>query len=690
MKKIRLVNKKERALLSDMLPYETPLTFSNKGFYDLICLCDIKTKGNSISWLSLNVGIDLFVSIIFDLDYQTVLTTIKNNGRKQSIAPNGLSTIPFVYKINHKVGEFRDLSIIHPRNQILASNFYDKYKDLIIHFCNKSDFSLRYPARVAKCVYWKDSNRMLDFIDDTVEVIEREQDNLKSFFVYKECSNIFKFFESSDYHRCEKAYNNMARLDISKCFDSIYTHSIAWATYGKDITKNILSKITLGSLNNSFGDSFDALIQDSNYKETNGIPIGPELSRVFAEIILQTIDVDLKNKLTELKIIYNRDYEIFRYVDDYFVFFNSKDTYNTITKQLQVALKAYKLHLNTSKEVIYNKPIITEITIAKNEISKLLESSINYELKEEEHPSAGDNVAQDRILLGNISINHSSLIVQFKSILKTSGASYSDVLNFTFSILEKKLKKIVRAHLKTTAKTTASSVIIDALKSIIEFSFFIYAVSPKVNTTIKLSRVLCTIINLLKTKRIELDYKHDLFKQIFDNIIIILNKNTCDDITQVETLHLITVLSQLGRDFRLPERTLANYLGLQDEQHGTYTNKHELNYFTLTTAVSYMRNLKRYNDLKCAIEDIILEKLSSKSGCIKKHTESTLIFFDFISCPYISEHTKDEILKHFSITEQSHKTALNNLTKLTKNFFITWEGFDLNQELDRKRSLDVY
>ena len=103
-----------------------------------------------------------------------------------------------------------------------------------------------------------------------------------------------------------------------------------------------------------------------------------------------------------------------------------------------------------------------------------------------------------------------------------------------------------------------------------------------------------------------------------------------------------------------------------------------------------MRNLKRYNDLKCAIEDIILEKLSSKSGCIKKHTESTLIFFDFISCPYISEHTKDEILKHFSITEQSHKTALNNLTKLTKNFFITWEGFDLNQELDRKRSLDVY
>lgn len=687
MKKIRLVNKKERALLSDMLPYETPLTFSNRGFYDLISTCDIQTKGNSISWASLNTGIDLFISIIFDLDYSTVLTTPKNNGHKELVAPNGLSTIPFTYKINHKIGEFRDLSIIHPRNQILATNFYDKYKDLIIHFCNKSDFSLRYPARVAKCVYWKDSNRMLEFIDDSVEVIEREQDNLKSFFVYKECSNIFKFFESSDYHRCEKTYNNMARLDISKCFDSIYTHSIAWATYGKDITKNILSKITSGSLNNSFGDSFDTLIQDSNYKETNGIPIGPELSRVFAEIILQTIDVDLKKKLTELDIIYKRDYEIFRYVDDYFVFFNKKDTYNIIIKQLQVALKAYKLHLNTSKEVIYNKPIITEITIAKNEISKLLEDSIHYELKEEIPLSVTNNTTQEKILSGSISINHSSLIIKFKSILKTSGASYSDVLNFTFSILERKLKTAVKKHLKTTSETTASSVIIDALKSIIEFSFFIYAVSPKVNTTIKLSRVLCIIINLLKTKRIELDYKHDLFKQIYENIILILNKNTSDDITQVETLHLITVLSQLGREFRLSERTLASYLGLQDEANGTYNNKYDLNYFTLTTAISYMRDLKRYNDLKSAIEDIILEKLLSKSGCIRKHTESILIFFDFISCPYISERTKDEILKHFSITEQSHKLALSSITK---NFFIKWEGFDLNLELDRKRSLEVY
>ena len=41
-------------------------------------------------------------------------------------------------------------------------------------------------------------------------------------------------------------------------------------------------------------------MQNLNYGETNGIVIGPEFSRIFAELILQEIDKSVKNILENL------------------------------------------------------------------------------------------------------------------------------------------------------------------------------------------------------------------------------------------------------------------------------------------------------------------------------------------------------------------------------------------------------
>lgn len=595
MKKVRLINKKERALLSDMLPYETPLIFSNKNFYDIVSklLISFSYKQKELSWKSDSLTTDLIICMLFNLNVDNISNQATIDGRKKSIIKDNLSTIPFNYKINHKNEEFRELSIIHPRNQIISSLFYDRYKNLIIHFCNKSSFSLRHPSHVAKCIFWSDEQRITDFNEDSIEMEEREQDNLKSYFVYKDHSNIFKFFESENYHRCEKIYNRMARLDVSKCFDSIYTHSLAWATYGKNITKNILSGITQGDLRNSFGDIFDTLMQDANYKETNGIPI------------------------------------------------------------------------------------------AKNKISELLEQEINY-IKTEIPQTDG----APKETKGQISVNYTNLIVEFKSILKTCNVSYSDVLNFTFSILERRLKTAIKKHLKIIPRDiTSTAMMADAMKSIIEFSFFIYAVSPKVNTTIKLSRILCILINFLKTKIFSVDLKDEIYRSIYKNIIFILDKNTVDGVTQIETLHLITILEQLGRNYRLQENNLAKYIGFNEMPNGTYIERHELNYFTISTAISYIKNKERYNDLRLALEEILLEKLEQNQSIITKNTESTLIFFDFILCPFISKNTKEKIFSFFSITDGLHKELI---LSVSKNWFINWDDFDLTVALDRKRSFDVY
>lgn len=46
-------------------------------------------------------------------------------------------------------------------------------------------------------------------------------------------------------------------------------------------------------LKESFGSKFDSLMQRMNYNETNGILIGPEVSRIFSEIILQAVDAEV-------------------------------------------------------------------------------------------------------------------------------------------------------------------------------------------------------------------------------------------------------------------------------------------------------------------------------------------------------------------------------------------------------------
>ena len=123
---------------------------------------------------------------------------------------------------------------------------------------------------------------------------------------------------SNDFIDLERKYNTLYTLDVSKCFDSIYTHSISWATKTKTFTKGMLANKSL-----NFGDAFDKLMQRCNFNETHGVIIGPEISRIFAEIIFQKIDLNVQFKLRNIDapLIKGVDYDIRRYVDDVFIYF---------------------------------------------------------------------------------------------------------------------------------------------------------------------------------------------------------------------------------------------------------------------------------------------------------------------------------------------------------------------------------
>lgn len=674
--------KKERVILSDVLPFEVPVTFSNRHLYSFLLSCKIKLEGEKISINKNNTTANQeIVKLLFGINSAKPFADGKVNFKEDE-----RDSIPFGYKIVHKENDFRELTIIHPKNQLAVIEFYDKFRDLILYYSSISPFSIRKPYRIAKYTYFKDQlhlEKLADLTDELVEQNDLEYENLKTFFVYKKYSNIHKFYESYQYHRCEKKFNRLFKFDISKCFDSIYTHSITWALLDKEVVKK-----NLNDSKKTFGNVFDNLMQKLNYNETNGIVIGPEFSRVFAELILQKIDDNAKRELEKHKLISKKDFEIFRYVDDYFVFYNEEPAKEKILTAFRLGLREFKLYLNEAKTQNYNKPIITEITIAKQKINDLLNDSLSYHLEEILVKEEGVEELARRNK-GKIYIDSNKLITKFKTIIFESKIDYKDILNFTFAIIEPKLRSLIKSYFKIVREKNTEKEFIKSLLELFDFVFFLYSVSPRVNTTIKLCRVLRLATTTLNLKdKFSIDFKHLVFKKIYDNIIFTLHKNKSVEHTQVETLYLLIALGELGNKYWLTEDVLTSYLGIKKE--GTvFSCDSELNYFTIVVSLFYMKDKVRYKNLRSFVIEKAVDKFESVDYDFRiKKAELILLLFDLIAYSYIDITTiKKKLLNLYKVTDA---TIQNDIIKARSNWFTTWTDFDFGKELDAKQSQEVY
>ncbi len=698
-KRIKIRYKKERAVLADVLPYETPVTFTNRRFYDFLTDFKItnenvikdRRKDGIVSWESDNTALDEIICLLFNIPKDSIekKDSIEEDEDKKiaycDVPTYKKTLIPFSYEVKHKEKQYRELNIPHPRNQLRVVEFYEQYKETIIYYCSLSSFSIRAPHKVATTKFYKDSLHKKKHSNDhsVIEEHDKEYKNQRSFFSYKGYSNIHKFYESDHYHRCEKKYNKLLKLDISKCFDSIYTHSIAWAILGRMNTKK-----NIPLANQTFAGQFDRLMQNINHSETNGIIIGPELSRIFAEIILQAADKKIEQTLEKEHKLKNKvHYEMFRYVDDYFIFYNEEHDKNKIVEESQHVLKEYKLHLNSAKEKEYEKPLITEMTIAKERISKLLEKGLMYKL--EEIQAELDDEESNKIYKGAIYINTKKLIIEFKTIIKECNVQYKDMLNYSFSIVERKCQAIMENYFKADPdpKNRSEEGLIKAIIGILEFVFFIYSVSPRVNTTIRLYRILQIFLSFFKENPtiVNLESKNRVFKCIYDNIHLVLRKNKQNKSTQVETLYLLIALSELGREYLLEEDVLTEYFGIKPTDNN-------LNYFSLTVILYYMKNRVKYKTLRDRIEKMVIDKFKCEKDTMEKSAEHAMLLLDMVSCPFIKEDTKRTILEFYGIddTTQNSIFVFHNTGKSKRMWFTTWEGFNFGKELDSKRSQEVY
>jgi len=321
--------KKERVILSDVLPYELPLTFSNRHLYNFLVSNKISLDRDILKWNSNDSNIELIIRLLFGIGFKdnntkitikfnsilsfnnainmlnqkilkdvfsiqfdslvidikkvndfekkflnnkeftkvlakcsytrdsnekitflnnqdlivflkSILLTrnikideqfrsltmlrkdiksLKLKGYKKlydsiKIDNDNFRNIPFTYKISHKINDFRELSIIHPFNQLELIDFYTKNKEQILYYSGISKFSMRRPDSIAKTVFYNDKlhKSLQGDESDSVEIQGKEYENLKHFFTYKSYSNIHRFFEDYRYHRAEKNIGTFSKL----------------------------------------------------------------------------------------------------------------------------------------------------------------------------------------------------------------------------------------------------------------------------------------------------------------------------------------------------------------------------------------------------------------------------------------------------------------------------------------------
>ncbi len=140
-------------------------------------------------------------------------------------------------------------------------------------------------------------------------------------------------------------FSHIARTDIANFYGSIYTHSIAWALHGREAALRDQRERAL------FGSKIDRLLQYADDGRTNGIPVGPALSDLIAEILLSAVDLDLSLRLPK-----NNDAVAVRFKDDYRILCRDEDQAREFLHHLSAALTTYNLQLNELKTCVNRLP----------------------------------------------------------------------------------------------------------------------------------------------------------------------------------------------------------------------------------------------------------------------------------------------------------------------------------------------
>lgn len=126
--------------------------------------------------------------------------------------------------------------------------------------------------------------------------------------------------------------------DVRAFYPSILTRSIAWAVHGRDASKILSSSL--------FANEIGLLVRNGQDGHTTGLPVGPDTSRILAEVVASRIDTEID------KVLNLKKGDAARFVDDYTFGCNSVEEGRKIIAEVRRAAAAFELDIGNEKTSI--------------------------------------------------------------------------------------------------------------------------------------------------------------------------------------------------------------------------------------------------------------------------------------------------------------------------------------------------
>ena len=645
---------KYRAVITDTAPFEVPIIISNDGFYK-----------NLANYNSMSPQLKKLVS------------TLVVGPRKY--------TVPLRYNIVKDAESVRTLSLVHPYGQIQIADFYSKYDQLICEYTNRSSYSIRYPKKVGTTFYCKSLLTKKSSSLDTMDV-ENLARNPATYFTYEKFDRLYYFFRSDDHVRLEKNFKYFLSLDVSKCFDSIYTHSIAWAVKNKTLAKDYPSS-------SAFGNRFDKVMQQLNHNETSGICIGPETSRIFAEIILSKVDQIVFGRLVEKKIFTNSDYECRRYVDNYYIFANSEETRSIVKHEISLALREYKLQLNEEKTEKLTRPFYTQKSLVIDKVNQSIQQLWDKTLIDETHNG-------QRYQIPCHIRKHESLFGKFtrevKAACYSSNTGYDAIANYVVAAMKHKLIELIRNYKEvSTLKDSSFSSLNyrELMLLILDIEFYFFTLHPTVASSLRLSHTVVLVAKHLA------EYDQEglgIVREYVHQWTVLLMKAPTfsslfhrDSIVPIELLNLLVSLQQLSDDGSLAAELLETER-LENSLDG---------YFQIIVRLFIYKDYAAFQANREETFRFACKKLKSATH-LTADAELTYLLLDLLSCPFIPVDERVGLLVDIWPQLKREDSSIGNITKADtrhlvseieqQHWFVWWQDIDLLSIIEKKELSAVY
>ncbi|WP_339508444.1 antiviral reverse transcriptase Drt3b [Pseudomonas sp. RL_35y_Pfl2_P42] len=649
----------DRVVLTETCPYEVPIIFENIGIYKLLKISSGHAK----------------------VEHHLTKALID----KIIVKDQATYTVPLPYKIRKDSESFRELSLLHPASQNEIVSFYKEFQYKIISLCSLSDFSIRAPKKIASKYYKKNNMQWVneyksDKMIDTAN--EMKYKHLTSYFSYHGYRRLYNFFDSYEFMRLERKFSVFWSLDVSRCFDSIYTESINWSNQEKDFSKNN------SDVKNTFGSVFNRLMKTANHNDSSGIVIGPEVSRVFSEIIFQKIDSDIKKTLQNSGLESGEHYEIRRYVDDIYVFSRSEHEASTVHDAVDKNIKKYKLSLNKAKTTKVRRPFVTKKTQVMLEIK--------FRLKQLEEKLLEKNEGSVKLFPKRL-MKKQHIVISFaneiKSLCLDDASSYTMCCNFLIKALTNISIKFCKKNSKREIENKSLSLFSDFFIVIIDLLFHFFTVNPSHLGAVQLCKM-TTVVGDFSDHIIPSEsplIKSQIFSRCLDffksSEFSTISRQYSDD-TLLETLNMLIVSSCLGDDYMLSPKDLNSVFERNTER--------TLSYFEIIVLLYYTKDNPAYSVIRSRTISSIKESLKDLSD-IKSSTNKAYLFFEATTCPYLKKQDRMDLVKTAleSTGLASHLTVGYDVQQITQDlegmkFCSSWDRAAMMSLLEKKELQTMY